>query len=273
MVLAGLPARRRDLGADHVDGQRGIGGTLDRGRLRRGGELRGALGSDLVRERARVDRRRSACSRRDGSSRSRRARTAAPSRRRAPSRRPCRPPRTGAVPGDRRRGSRGPPAAPLRPPAARRTPRTRSAGLRCSRRPGSPGSRSTRRARSSRPAAPARTPPGARAGGPSRPTRCRGRHRASARARARPAPSRRARRARSAQPSVPVLQHEGVVGQVRVVGDHAVDLLPLARRQLLARVEAIAAGQEPQRAAAPRGCPECSRGSRGARRRARRWRR
>jgi hypothetical protein len=53
VVLAGLAARRRDLGSDHVDGQRGMGGTLDGGGLRRGGELRGALGDDLVRERSR----------------------------------------------------------------------------------------------------------------------------------------------------------------------------------------------------------------------------
>jgi hypothetical protein len=50
-VLARLPARRRDLGPDHVDGQWGTGGALGGSGLRSGGQLRGPLGGDLVRER------------------------------------------------------------------------------------------------------------------------------------------------------------------------------------------------------------------------------
>src|ERR1035438_1225776 len=48
----------------------------------------------------------------------------------------------------------------------------------------------------------------------------------------------------SAQPIVDVRAHEFVVGQLRIERAHAVDLLGLAGRKLLLRIEAPAAGQQ-----------------------------
>src|SRR5687767_423857 len=52
-------------------------------------------------------------------------------------------------------------------------------------------------------------------------------------------------RARSTQPAIQALLDERIVGQVRIPRQHAIDLGGLSRAQLLVRVQAPAAGEEP----------------------------